>query len=88
MKMAKVGFTRFKGYAKSGAMLYIPEKVFQDKEWPFVEGEVVKVRIEDGRVIQEKAEWWELIDWTKVPKDAYHKLPPEIKSKVKLENNE
>lgn len=83
--MATVGFTRFKGYAKSGAMGYVPEKVYKDNAWPFEEGEVVKVRIEGDHVIHEKAEWWELLDWNKLPREAYDKLPPDLKAKITRE---
>jgi hypothetical protein len=84
--MAKIGFTRFKGYKKSGAMGYVPEKVYEDPAWPFKDGEVVKIRIEDGRVIHEKAQWWELLDWTKLA-DAYEKLPEEIRSEIQKQKS-
>lgn len=79
--MVKEAFGRFKRYRNPGGMLYVPDRVFNDEAFPFEEGEVVKIRIEGDRLVQEKVQWWELLDWSKLP-DAYAKLPNEIKEKI------
>lgn len=79
--MAKIAFGRFKRYKNPGAELYIPDRVFKDENFPFKEDEVVKIRIDGNRLVQEKAEWWELLDWKKLP-DAYAKLPGQIKEQI------
>ena len=61
--MAKLAFGRFKHYKNPGTLLYVPDRVYQDEAFPFQDGETVKIRIEGSRLVQEKAEWWELIDW-------------------------
>jgi hypothetical protein len=76
-----MAFGRFKRYKNPGAQLYVPDRVFKDEAFPFKEGEVVKIRIEGNRVVQEKAEWWELLDWSKLP-DAYAKLPSHIRDQI------
>lgn len=79
--MAKMSFGRFKRYKNPGAMLYVPDRVFKDERFPFEDGEVVKIRIEGDRVVQEKAQWWELLDWSSLP-DAFVKLPKDLKDKI------
>jgi len=77
----KVAFGRFKRFRKSGARLYVPDRLYRDADFPFEDGEVVKISIEEDRVVQEKAEWWALLDWSKLP-DAYSKLPREIREAI------
>ena len=79
--MAKMAFGKFRRYDNPGTQLYIPDRVCKDEAWPFEDGEVVKIRIDGNRVVQEKAEWWELLDWSKLP-DAYAKLPSHIKEQI------
>ena len=62
-------------------MLYVPDRIFKDKTFPFKDGEVVKIRIDGDRVVQEKAEWWELLEWSKLP-NVFAKLPKEIREKI------
>lgn len=75
-------FGRIKFFKKSGARLYIPEKVRQNAEFPFKDGEVVKIEIGNSKLILKSVEWWELMDW-KAMSDAFMKLPEDIKKKVK-----
>jgi hypothetical protein len=84
-KLVRTAFGRFKRYKNPGMQLYIPDRLCTDQAFPFQSGEVVKIRIEDNRVIEEKAEWWELLDWSKLP-DAYKKLPSHIKELIDKAN--
>lgn len=62
-------------------MLYVPDRVSADEAFPFKDNEVVKIRVDGDRVIQERAEWWELLNWEKLP-DAYSKLPGPVKEQI------
>lgn len=80
--MVKRGFGRISFYKKSGARLYIPEKVLKDSEFPFKDGEIVKIEVGNESVMVRSVEWWEMLDWETMP-EAFEKLPAEIKEKVK-----
>ena len=75
------GFGRIKFFQKSGARLYIPEKVRQDAEFPFKDGDIVKIEIGNSKLILRSVEWWEMLDWKAMP-DAFMKLPENIKKKI------
>jgi len=83
--LPKAAFGRFRRYKNPGAMLYVPDRVFKDKAFPFKDGEVVKIRIDGERVVQEKAEWWKLLEWSKLP-NAFAKLPKDIREKIEKAN--
>jgi len=80
--MAKYSFAKIKFFEKSGARLYIPENVKSDSSFPFEDDEIVKIEIGNDSVVLEKPEWWEMLDWKKM-KDAYDKLPGEIREKIR-----
>ena len=75
------GFGRIKFFQKSGARLYIPERVRQDAKFPFKDGDVVKIEIGNSKLILRSVEWWEMLDWKAMP-DAFMKLPENVKKKV------
>jgi hypothetical protein len=81
-KVSKQSFGRLTFFKKSGARLYIPQKILEDIAFPFADGDVVKIQIEDDGLKLKNAEWWEMLDWNTMPQ-AYKKLPPEIQAKIK-----
>jgi hypothetical protein len=56
--MALEGQGRMLEYENSRAMIYIPQAVRQDSQWPFEPGQPVRVQIdpEDGKVIIDATE--------------------------------
>jgi len=80
--MVKNGFAKIKFFEKSGARLYIPEDVKSDSNFPFEDGEIVKITIGNDSLSLEKPEWWEMLDWKNL-KDAYSKLPEDIREKIR-----
>jgi len=79
--MVKFSFAKVKFFQKSGARLYIPEGVRGDSNFPFEDGEIVKITIGNDSLTLEKPEWWEMLDWKKM-RDAYEKLPIAIREKI------
>jgi len=75
------GVSRIKFFKKSGARLYIPEKVANSQLFPFKDDELVKIQINEGSLRIERVEWWEMIDWNEM-RDAYEVLPEELKRKI------
>jgi len=86
-KMTKTIISRIKYYKKSGARLYIPAKLLKDPDFPFVDDDIVKIKLGNPGVILIKPEWWEMLDWGKM-KDAFAKLPEDIKEKIRQEGLE
>jgi len=80
--MSRTAFTRIRFYENSGARLYIPEDIKSDSGFNFEDGEIVKVTIGNNSLHLEKAEWWEMLDWKNM-RDAYSKLPEEVKEKIR-----
>jgi antitoxin component of MazEF toxin-antitoxin module len=78
--MTTLGRIRF--FSKSGARLYIPQKVVKEPRFPFKDGELVKIEVGNNSLILRTVEWWEMLDWKTMP-DAYAKLPDEIKEKIR-----
>jgi len=76
-------FSRIKRFQKSGAYLYLPQKLVEDDRFPFKDDEVVKLVLDprNKEMIVTIPEWWELLDWSKM-RDAYEKLPVEIKQAI------
>jgi len=77
----KRGFGRLKRYRKSGARLYIPEKVLSDSQFPFEDGEIIKIEIGNDSLILRAVEWWEMLEWGTMPR-VLEKLPRELKEKI------
>jgi len=80
--MAKRGFGRIGFYKKSGARLYIPERVLKDENFPFKDGDIVKIEVGNESLQVRPVEWWEMLDWKTMP-EAFEKLPAEVKEKIK-----
>jgi hypothetical protein len=76
------GFGRIAFFKKSGARLYIPEKIVGNADFPFKDNEIVKIEIGNSCLELKTVEWWELLDWKTMPA-AYEKLPEDIKNKIK-----
>jgi len=73
------GVSRIRFFKKSGARLYIPEKVA--RQMSFKDDDLVKIQINEGSLRIERVEWWEMIDWNEM-RDAYKVLPEEVKRKI------
>lgn len=83
LSMARIGFGRIKHFPRSGARLYIPQKVLGDSVFPFKDGDLVKFEIQpDGSVNLKGVEWWEMIDWSSQP-ESFNRLPNEVKAKIR-----
>ena len=80
--MVKRSFVKVKFFEKSGARLYIPESVRSDSNFPFEDGEIIRISIGNDSLVLEKPEWWEMLDWKKM-QPAYSKLPPETQEKIR-----
>ena len=74
--------TQIRHYAKSGARLYIPQRLLDHPEFPFMDDETMKVEILDDKLVLSKPEWWEMLDWNQMPQ-VWRTLPEEIKVKVR-----
>jgi len=78
----KKGFGRLTFFKKSGARLYIPERVIADSNFPFKDGEIIKMEIGNDSLQLKSVEWWEMLDWKTMP-ETFRKLPEETKKKIK-----
>ena len=78
-------FGRAAYFKKSGARLYIPEKVVSDSAFPFKDGDIIKIEIEENTVTLKKTEWWEMLDWKTMP-ETFEKLPPDVQGKIRNAN--
>ena len=81
-RLARHGFGRITFFKKSGARLYIPQKIISDKNFPFRDGDIVKIEIGNSSLILKAVEWWEMLDWKTLP-HVFEKLPEEMKEKIK-----
>lgn len=79
----KKGFGRLTFFKKSGARLYIPERIISDSNFPFKDGEIVKIEIGNSSLNLKSVEWWEMLDWKTMP-ETFEKLPEETKRKIKI----
>ena len=80
--VSKLNFGRITFFKKSGARLYIPEKVLSDAAFPFKDGDVVKIEVSEGALKLKGVEWWEMLDWETMP-EAFKKLPQDIQAKIR-----
>ena len=85
MKRIMFGIGKIRFYKKSGARLYIPQKVISDPAFPFKDGDVVKIEFGNDSLILKPVEWWEMLDWKAMPR-VFEKLPEDLKKKIKAEN--
>jgi len=76
-------FGRIKKFKKSGAYLYLPERLVDSDDFIFKSDDVVKLRIDKQHKKMEVSipQWWELLDWSKMP-DAFEKLPHDVKKRI------
>ncbi|HLE75705.1 MAG TPA: hypothetical protein VI864_06650 [Candidatus Bathyarchaeia archaeon] len=74
-------FGRITFFKKSGARLYIPEKIASNSNFPFKDNEIVKIEIGNNSLKLKAVEWWEMLDWNTMP-EAFDKLPNEVKEKI------
>lgn len=72
---------RIRFYKKSGARLYLPERLVRDARFPFKDEDLVKIEIGNDSLIIEKPEWWEMLNWNEM-RSAFKVLPNEIKQKI------
>jgi hypothetical protein len=79
--VARKGFSRITFFKKSGARLYIPEKIVKSPEFPFADGEVIKIEVGNSSLRLGAVDWWEMLDWKTMP-ETYEKLPEDIKTKI------
>jgi predicted nuclease with TOPRIM domain len=82
MTKPDVAVSRIKYYKKSGARLYIPQSVVNDPEFPFVDGELVKIEVGNPVITLTKPTWFEMLNWNEM-KDTYELLPEQIKEEIK-----
>ena len=75
------GVTRLKFFKKSGARIYIPQKLISHPDFPFDNDDLIKIEFGKNDIILSKPEWWEMLDWNKM-KNTYELLPLELKIKV------
>lgn len=78
----KKGFGRLTFFKNSGARLYVPERIVGDSNFPFKDGEVIKIEIGNDSLILKSVEWWEMLDWQTMP-ETFEKLPEETKRKIR-----
>lgn len=81
------GITRFKLFKKSGGRIYIPQHLLDESDFPFKDGDLLKIEIgefEKGEstLVLSRPEWWELLDWNQM-QDAYNLLPENIREKIR-----
>ena len=76
-----IATTQLKHYTKSGARIYITQKLLNEPAFPFHPDEILKITIQKDQLIIQKPEWWEMIDWNQMPQ-AWKTLPEEIKQKI------
>lgn len=81
-RLTKVGFAKIKFFKKSGARLYLPEKIIGDKEFPFEDEDLVKISIGNDSLHLVTPKWWELLDWNTMT-DAFLRLPNNIREEIK-----
>jgi hypothetical protein len=82
ISVQKRAFGRINFFKKSGARLYIPQKIISDPDFPFANGDVIKIEIREGELRLKSAEWWEMLDWETMP-DTFAKLPKDVQDKIR-----
>jgi len=82
------GVTRLKHYPKSGARIYIPQKLLTSPDFPFLDDDLLKIEFgKDDTIVLSKPQWWELLNWDEMPV-AYEQLPQEIKDRIHIPKEE
>jgi len=80
--MKKVAVSKIKFFEKSGARLYIPQSVVGDENFPFHDGDLVKIEVSNPSIKLTRPEWWEMLDWNEL-QDTYQLLPHEVREKIR-----
>lgn len=76
-----IALTRIKFFRKSGARLYLPEKLVRDGDFPFEDDELVKIEIGNDSLRISRPTWWEMLDWNEM-REAYKVLPEDVKRMI------
>lgn len=79
--MRKVAVSRIKYFKKSGARLYLPQNVLDDPNWPFKDGDIVKIDVGNPSITISKPEWWEMLNWDEM-RETYQLLPQKTKDLI------
>jgi hypothetical protein len=80
--MKKVAVSKIKFFEKSGARLYIPQSAVGDENFPFRDGDLVKIEVSNPSIKLSRPEWWEMLDWNAL-QDTYQLLPPDVREKIR-----
>lgn len=82
--MANVYTTKLKKYPKSGAMIYIPQDALEDPEFPFKDGDILRIKMENPQISIIKPAWFELINWSEPQmRQGFNDLPEEIQAQIR-----
>jgi hypothetical protein len=80
--MKKVAVSKIKFFEKSEARLYIPQSAVGDENFPFRDGDLVKIEVSNPSIKLSRPEWWEMLDWNAL-QDTYQLLPPDVREKIR-----
>jgi len=82
--MSKVVASQIKYYKKSGARLYIPQGILDDPEFPFKDGDVLRIQISNPGLQIVRPAWFELINWSDPQmRQGFDELPGEIQEQIR-----
>ena len=79
--MKRIAVSKIKFFEKSGARLYLPQSVISDPDFPFEDGDLVKIEVGNPSIRLTRPEWWEMLDWNEM-KDTFRLLPAEVKAEI------
>jgi len=76
-------FGRVRKFKKSGGYCYLSAKLVDNDAFPFKDDSVVKIEVDDvgKRLTVSIPEWWELLDWNKMP-DVFERLGDDLKERI------
>ena len=80
--MKRVAVSKIRFFEKSGARLNIPQSVVDDENFPFHDGGLAKIEVNDSSIKLTRPEWWEMLDWNEL-RDTYRLLPSEVRDKIR-----
>lgn len=80
MNYVKTSTTQLKPI-KAGAHLCLKQELLKSPEFPFESDEMLKIEIQDDKLVILRPQWWEMLDWNQVP-HAWKNLPPMIRLKI------
>ena len=79
---AEIAVSQIKYYKKSGARLYIPQGVIENPDFPFKDGDIVKIEIGNPGVTLSRPVWWEMVDWNQM-RPAFNALPGDTQDLIR-----